>query len=348
MRVLIIRFSSLGDVVLLTPVVESILSSDPSPEIFLLTKQRYASLFEGDRRLKTVSFRSDAGNIKEFAELWRTAKVLRQLKFDLLIDLQRNPRSLLLRSVSGSKKVVTYPKGHLQRRSFVKKKNFQKPYIHTVDRYNGALQRAGITTSNRLPKLALSQEEQNLAQDLLRQRGVNLNRPLVGIHFGARHPTKRWGDERFAELTKLLAKEVDLNLLVIPSKEDLSQEKLFREGGGNIFWTGSLSLRELKALISRCDLLVCNDSGVMHVAVGLGVPVVTVFGPTHPCLGFYPLGNRDVLLSSYEDCSPCSLHGEKECFRDKKYCMENVSVSEVFEATLSILKKKQENVRLQG
>lgn len=346
MKILIIRFSSLGDVVLATSVVESILSSDSSPEIFLLTKKEYASLFQNDPRLKVLSFQSNIRNIKQIAQLWRTAKVLRQTKFDLVLDLQRNPRSLLLRLLSGSQKVVAYRKGHLQRRSFVKKKNFEKPYTHAVDRYNMALKEAGIPISTRLPKLVLSQEEERLAQDFLRERDVSLSHRSVGIHFGAKHPTKRWGDEKFAELTRMLAKEVDLNVLVLPSKEDLSQEKLFREGGGNIFWTGALSLRELKTVISRCEMLVCNDSGVMHVAVGLGVPVVAVFGPTHPCLGFYPLGEDDMLLSSYERCSPCSLHGEKGCFRDKRHCMENVSVSQVFDATTSILSKKRENVRL--
>jgi len=346
MKVLIIRFSSLGDVVLATSVVENILSSHSSPELFLLTKQDYVSLFDGDPRLRILSFRSDIANIKVSAELWRTAKVLRQLKLDLVFDLQRNPRSLLLRLLSGSQKVVAYRKGHLQRRSFVKKKNFEKPYTHAVDRYNMALKEADIPISTRLPKLLLSQEEEMLARDFLRERGVSLSHRSVGIHFGAKHPTKRWGDEKFAELTRMLAKEVDLNVLVIPSKEDLSQEKLFREGGGNILWTGALSLRELKAVISRCEVLICNDSGVMHVAVGLGVPVVAVFGPTHPCLGFYPLGDCDILLSSYERCSPCSLHGEKGCFRDKRHCMENVPVSQVFDATTSILSEKRENVRL--
>ena len=345
MKVLIIRFSSLGDVVLATSVVESILSSDSSPEIFLLTKEEYASLFQNDPRLKVLSFQSNIGNIKQIAQLWRTAKVLRQTKFDLVLDLQRNPRSLLLRLLSGSQKVVAYPKGHLQRRSFVKKKNFEKPYTHAVDRYNMALKEAGIPISTRLPKLLLSQEEERLARDFLRERGVSLSHRSVGIHFGAKHPTKRWGDEKFAELTRMLAKEVDLNVLIIPSKEDLSQEKLFRQGGRNIFWTGALSLRELKAVISRCEVLICNDSGVMHVAVGLGVPVVAVFGPTHPCLGFYPLGEDDILLSSYEYCSPCSLHGEEKCFRDKKYCMENIPVDKVFDATVSILSKRRENVR---
>ena len=345
MKVLIIRFSSLGDVVLATSVVESILSSHSSPELFLLTKQDYASLFQNDPRLKVLSFQSNIGNIKQIAQLWRTAKVLRQTKFDLVLDLQRNPRSLLLRLLSGSKKVVTYPKGHLQRKSFVKKKNFEKPYTHAVDRYNMALKEADIPISTRLPKLFLSQKEERLARDFLRERGVSLTRPLVGIHFGAKHPAKEWGDEKFAELTRMLAKEVDLNVLVIPSKEDSSQEKLFREGGRNIFWTGALSLSELKAVISRCEVLICNDSGVMHVAVGLGVPVVAVFGPTHPCLGFYPLGEDDILLSSYEYCSPCSLHGEEKCFRDKKYCMENIPVDKVFDATVSILSKRRENVR---
>jgi heptosyltransferase-2 len=344
MKVVLMRFSSLGDVVLTTSAVENVLSSEASAEIYLLTKKRYTPLFLGDPRLRVISFETDTGSSTQVKELYRTARELRQLGIDLLIDLQGNPRSALLRAVSGSKRTVVYPKGHLERRRYVKKKSFEQPYLHTVDRYNEALQKAGLSTSTRLPKLVVAEEEKRLSEELLRRLGARAGQSLVGIHFGAKYPAKRWGDEKFAALAKELTEEMGNNVIVIPSEDDVHREELFTKGESNVFWTGELDLTELKALVSRLNVLVCNDSGVMHAAVALGVPVVAIFGPTHPCLGFYPLGEHDILLSSYEYCSPCSLHGEKRCFRDRKYCMENVSVSQVFEATTSVLANRRENV----
>ena len=280
MKVVLIRFSSLGDVVLATSAVENIASSEVSAEIDLLTKKRYAPLFLGDPRLRVISFEADIGTSLQLRELYRTAKELRELGIDLLIDLQGNPRSAFLRALSGSKRTVVYPKGHLERRRYVKKKSFERPYLHTVDRYNEALQKAGLSSSNRLPKLVVTDEDKRLSEELLRRLGAHGGRPLVGVHFGAKHPAKRWGDEKFAALAKELVKQPDHSVVVIPSEEDLHREPLFTKGERNVFWTGKLDLTELKALISHFSVLVCNDSGVMHVAVALGVPVVAIFGPT--------------------------------------------------------------------
>jgi len=89
--------------------------------------------------------------------------------------------------------------------------------------------------------------------------------------------------------------------------------------------------------MSKCDLIVTNDSGLMHLAVALSVPVVAIFGPTHPSLGFAPLGDNDRVICDNVDCSPCSLHGEKKCRMIQKYCFEKISPQRVKEEVESIL-----------
>ena len=108
-----------------------------------------------------------------------------------------------------------------------------------------------------------------------------------------------------------------------------------------VSFTGT-PLRPLMALIDRCDVLLCHDSGHMHVAVARSVPVVALFGPTHPRLGFWPLGEDDAIMTADVDCSPCSLHGTKPCRREHMKCQEQIRPEEVTEAILVNVNKKKE------
>jgi ADP-heptose:LPS heptosyltransferase len=90
------------------------------------------------------------------------------------------------------------------------------------------------------------------------------------------------------------------------------------------------------AVISRCDLFLTNDSGPLHLATALDVPVVAIFGPTHPTLGFWPLGDEDIALTADLDCSPCTLHGKRKCSRGWS-CLEGIRAEDVVRASFKIL-----------
>ena len=126
-----------------------------------------------------------------------------------------------------------------------------------------------------------------------------------------------------------------------PGEEDLAARVAQGMGSSAIVASG-LSPGQLMALIGGCDLFITNDSGPMHMATALDVPVVGIFGPTHPLLGFWPLGDEDVVLSADLPCSPCSLHGERKCHRGSTWqCLESVEVQDVFKAALGILDRRQ-------
>jgi len=116
---------------------------------------------------------------------------------------------------------------------------------------------------------------------------------------------------------------------------DLAEE-VARGIGSNALPVAGLSLREMMGLMARCGLFITNDSGPMHLATALSVPVVAIFGPTHPVLGFWPLGKRDRVLTADLECSPCSLHGSRRCPREW-ICLREVTVDQVVQTAEQIM-----------
>ena len=86
--------------------------------------------------------------------------------------------------------------------------------------------------------------------------------------------------------------------------------------------------------------MVSNDSGLMHISSALGVPTVAIFGPTHPKLGFAPAGPNNMVLTTNQPCSPCSLHGQSQCFQPSQYCLDKITVEMVWEAATKLLRRQ--------
>ncbi|KPK69796.1 hypothetical protein AMJ82_04700, partial [candidate division TA06 bacterium SM23_40] len=126
----------------------------------------------------------------------------------------------------------------------------------------------------------------------------------------------------------------------------LTDEVASMMGKRAIVTAGRTTVGELAAVLARCRVLVTNDSGPMHVATGVGTPVVAIFGATTPELGFAPLGERDIIVSRSLECRPCSLHGSERCPVGTFECMEGIEAQEVFEKTLSLIGSTYEPARL--
>ena len=165
---------------------------------------------------------------------------------------------------------------------------------------------------------------------------------MVGIHPGARWETKRWTEEKFARVCQILNQKPELKIILFGDQKD--QEVIERIDSHTedqkLFKAVNLPLNKFMSLIKRCDCFVTNDSGPMHIASALGVPVVAIFGPTHPQLGFSPMGSGNIVLTANVKCSPCSLHGEKRCHNKSRFCMDLIEPEMVTDAVEKILKMK--------
>ena len=197
-----------------------------------------------------------------------------------------------------------------------------------------------IQGTDRHPKPHLEVPERilTLAQHRLRQLGVTVSGPILGIHPGASFgPAKRWLPERFAELADRLMEESSCQVLFFgsPGEEPLAKEICRRMRQKAVNLAGATTLLEFMALAKSCHAFVSNDSGPMHLAAALGVPLVALFGSTDE-RATGPLGQQIKIVKSPAECSPCLLRTCPIDFR----CMKNIAVDQVFEAVSSLLKER--------
>jgi heptosyltransferase-2 len=308
-RILIVRFSSLGDIVLISPVTRALRQAYPQTRMTVLVKRAYEPIARALPGVDDVEiFDSNQG-------LWPLAARVRSADYDLMVDLHANIRSHLLAWSGRAKQILRYHKRRLARMSIVYYPASSIATRHTVDAYLQVLQPLGISDCDRSPELLLPDTGNDEVTERLHTEGIFPSDLLMGIAPGASHPTKQWPASYFAELADYMVRTHDLN------------------------GTGRMDLTILPAAIQRCHIMVSNDSGPMHIASAVKTPVIGLFGPTHPRLGFSPLGSGDRALSLHLPCSPCSLHGEKSCKIHTHACLKDLTVECVISEVEQLLQR---------
>ncbi|MCD6162519.1 MAG: glycosyltransferase family 9 protein [candidate division Zixibacteria bacterium] len=315
-KVLIIRFSSMGDVILALPVASSIKQNDKSVIVDFLTKQEYASMFDQFPAVDTA-FAYD-GNMRFLL------KELKKQKYDTVIDLQKNPRSIIFTAGINPKNVVSYPKRRLKRELIIRRPKMKLNIGHTVDAYLAALKRLKVKPIERRPYVELQPEIVKFGEDFIKNTG--LKGKIVGLCPGSKHYEKQW--LKYQELAELLLADSDKGIIVFSGPFDDFDPNL-NISSDQLAAAYKMDIDRIAGIMSMCDVVVSNDSGLMHLAVSLSVPVAAIFGPTHPSLGFSPLGENDSIICDNVECSPCSLHGQKKCRMPQKYCFDNITPQRV-------------------
>lgn len=332
--VLVVRLSSLGDVILTTPVFDNLRRAWPGARLTLLVKEAFAPALAGHPAINELL-------IFETLGFWGVLREIRRRRFDVLIDLHDTPRSRLWAALSKAGRVVRYRKRAWARRLLVW---FKRPSADlagkTVDRYLETLGDLGVEVPDRVPRLPPP------ADALPAPAAAVAPGPWIVVAPGALHATKRWPAERFAAAADRLAEEYRAaggpppTVWVVGSASDgpAAEEVLETLQGPALNLTGRTSLRELMAVLSRAALLLCNDSGAMHLGAALGVPIVAVFGPTVEAFGFFPSGEKTAVIQNAGlDCRPCALHGGRRCPKKHFRCMTDVTVDRVVGAARRLL-----------
>jgi heptosyltransferase-2 len=342
-HILVIRLSSLGDVVLTTPALTALKKKLPQSHIFFLTKAQYVDLLRNDPRVSSLMEFDPVGKHRGLSGFRRLISQLRSYDFDLMVDLHSNLRSLLIRRLVKSKTKLKYNKRWLSRFLMVRCKFMATTAVQTVECYLEVLKRIQIEAEDKNPTIFTGQDEAKFAGDFLLERRVGKDDIMVGVSPGARWETKRWAEGKFQQVCRTLIERFGYKILLLG---DVSEQRLI-EGiekespEGKVLKAVGTPLGKLMGLVERCACLVTNDSGPMHLASALGVPVVAIFGPTHPKLGFAPAGSPNVVLCADVDCSPCSLHGERRCRKKSRFCMDLIQPERVVEAVGSLLEEKK-------
>ncbi|HEX5576910.1 MAG TPA: glycosyltransferase family 9 protein [Gemmatimonadaceae bacterium] len=299
-RILVVELWNIGDVVLLLPFLTQLRKSFPRASVTLLARPHARVLLEGTGLVD--EFLDDAAPAENWLslnpllggwrDLWRLRRQLRSRHFDLAFQCRLHVREHVILAMSGARRRIGYAFGEGDR-MLTDALEVGDPHRHKVDDWLRLLSVVDATPDDVFTKLAVSPDESAAAAEVLRLRGVSDGDVVIGIHPGASLPEKRWPTERFAEVAAELASRPGVQVVAFADPAGIGAELHDVPGVIGL----STSLRELMALIERCTLLICNDSGPMHIAGGLGVQTVAVFG-SGVARWFAPLGDRHELVSA--------------------------------------------------
>lgn len=326
------RLGQLGDVALCSGVL-SHLAVNQGWQFIFVTRRLFADIYKHNPFVSNIVCVDEED--LAFRPFMDFAKVLaRRYKGWGLLDLHGSMRSRML-SLLWKGPVRRYEKMSFERRLFLYskgKKGGERLSRYTVpQRYYMAVQGMagieGIPPGDELrPHIWLSGAERAEARKKLDML-IGRDKSPVALHPYATHALKAWPNESWRKLA-LQLEEQDIPWLL------LGRGKALFEGQGPYCLkelTNGTTLREMCAILSWCRVLVTGDSGPMHLAAAVDTPVVALFGPTTREWGFYPEGEKDVVLERDLTCRPCSLHGHKPC-RNNGLCLSDISVDEVREA----------------
>lgn len=328
MKILIIRFSSLGDIVLTTPIVSLIKETHPNADIYFLTKKAFASLLEGNHNIHRIIAWEEVKSNKDHMIFYET--------FDYLLDLHNSTRSFLARRKISYKKKAIYKKPYMKRFLLVHfKKNRYKRVVHVVHRYMRTLRILGIRPHYRKPDILADRP----AADRL--DGWNFNQPTLAVAPGARWFTKRWPRINFEDtIAQFMDEFPDWQVILLGGKDEkkdskeiykkISKEKTKK---GKIFnFTGEYTIRESAFFLKYSRIFLTNDSGLMHVASSFDVHIVALFLATVPEFGFLPFTRSKSILSVDLPCKPCNHKGLSRCPKRHFQCAQRITPSVVLNA----------------
>lgn len=328
--ILVLRLGSLGDVALAVPVLEAVAKAYPDKEFVLITKQEWAAVLPANNSFKTeaIDFKKDYKGIGGIFKLYQYLK--KKYTPTAIADLHNVFRTKILRAffaLSGIP-VATIEKGRAEKKALTRKhEKVLKQLPHATARYASVFAELGFP----------------VGEDLLKTgeywKVVSTHHPIIGIA-----PFAKWEQKVYPlPMMEKVIEMLDANGMTVFVFGGGKEERAIAEAWGGRFKNlhSKISIpkeEELKALKS-CSLLLSMDSANMHLASLMGVPVLSIWGPTHPFAGFTGFRQNPQFVIQDETlvCRPCSAFGDKPCFREQRYCMNNISPETVVKKVLDLV-----------
>ncbi len=325
MNILVIRLSSLGDVVLTALLVRRLRDRFPEALIDFVTLAANLPLLEA---MPELDGRFAFGN-EQFEE------------YDVVIDLQNNLRSRRRTRQLHAGRIIRYHRPRVNRFFRIhfpgSRKNLETP-APVARQYLAILKSLGVTDDGSIPKLSPPAEWIASAESMLVENGLTTDN-LVLIAVGGRHKTKIWPREKWLALIQQAYDKGFTQFAIIGSIADvLAAEFIIKSVPYPVItFAGKTDVAQLTGLIASAKLLICGDSGPMHIAAAVGTSVVAIFGPTVQEFGFAPLtANARVVEVLGLDCRPCHPHGPEKCPKSHFRCMLEITPDVVLQNALEL------------
>jgi lipopolysaccharide heptosyltransferase II len=343
-RTLIIRLSSIGDIILSSPLVRLLHTRFPDIWIDYLVKSQYADLVRHNPYISRVIEFPDGGTI---ADLMRQRRDIAASAYDLVLDIHDSIRSRILTFGLSAPRRINKRKIARTLLVFLKRDFYHRfgdaPPL--TDRYLETVHDYALENDGRGPEVFLPEETRGAVDAMLAAESIDARTTCIGICPSARHGNKMWPAERFSNAAAQLAQKTRRPVLVFGSRDEIQRCSEITESlraGSDIIravnLAGRTSLLETAAAMDRCAVVVANDTGLMHLASARGIPVVAIFGPTVRQFGFFPqAGNSIVIEQNNLSCRPCTHVGLPGCPRGHFSCMMRTTTAAVVDAALALL-----------
>lgn len=344
MKILILELWGIGDLVMMSAILRPLRERFPEGKISLLSNDFGDTLLSASGCINTFikcnfPWTVFKGKYRAWNWDWPSLiKVIMQLrreKYDLSLDARGDIRNNLLSFLIGAKRRIGYDwTGGGYFLTDVLPHAYEKK--HRVEAWIKILDHLHVEAENTRPSLYVSEEEQREADNFLVTKNVGNGDLLIGIHPGAGRKVRCWPLARFAEVAHYLNDKYKARIIVFVEPQGYGNDIPIH----GEFIKAGVGLRELKALIKRLSLLICNDSGVMHIAGAVNTKTVAIFGPGDKTrIG--PYGeNHEIVMDTNVSCRPCFDY----CKYPKNFCLESISVNDVVKAISKIIEDTKRNI----
>ena len=326
MKILIIRFSSIGDIVLTTPVIRATRKKFPDADIHYLTKAKYAGILLSNPYLNKVLLLSE--NIEE------TIAEIKAEKYDYIIDLHHNLRTLRIKRSLKKINIHSFQKLNIEKWIYTNFKLNVMPAKHIVDRYLETVSELGVVNDGLGLDFFIPEKDKIKREDL----PFSHMHGYIAIVIGAAHFTKRLPPEKLKELVT----NIDYPIVLLGGNEDALNGDLIAEDEPVKVYNacGKFSLNESADIIRNSKLVISHDTGLMHIAAAFEKTILSVWGNTVPSFGMYPYKTRyEVFQINKLLCRPCTKTGFDECPLGHFKCMRQQSMAALAERAMFFVKK---------
>ena len=326
-KFLLIRFSSIGDIVLTTPVVRCLKKQVPDAEVHFLTKESFRSVVEHNPYID---------KLHTLAHSWEL--MIEELKaedYDYIIDLHHNTKTLRVKNALKIKSFSFY-KLNIQKYFYTALKINVLPKVHIVDRYLKTAESFGVKNDGAGLDYFISKNEETKLSDIPASHHAG----YIACVIGAAHFTKRWPVHKWKEFCSTIKHPI----ILLGGKEDaINGDEIAAVDNVKIYNAcGKFKLNESADIVNKAKVVISNDTGLMHIAAAYKKPIVSLWGNTVPSFGMYPYyGNKftdvqlfDMLQTNKLWCRPCSKIGYDKCPLGHFKCMEKIAPAAVLEKTI--------------
>ena len=344
MKILIIKLSSLGDVIQTLPVLIPLRKNFPDAKISWLVEEEAVEIIKGNplvdqiiisRKNRWIKALSNFGKLRQIVQEGNAfCKDLRSCSYDFVIDFQGLLKSGIFVGLSRGKRKLGFAPVREKAHIFLNEKiPFPKTPLHAVERYLFLVASLGCSGVNPEFFIPIRQNHRDRILNFLRENKITLDKPLILLHPGTRWKTKLWVEAKWAILGDWLQEKTGAQVVFTGSVNDLSliERIIGKMRFPAVNTAGMWGLNELAFLQKQADVVIIPDSGPMHLASAMGTSVIALFGPTDPKLTG-PYSERSRVIMKAAECQPCF---KRKCLSHE--CMKEITVKEVWEATEAVL-----------